>query len=97
MKTYGKLDIEIYSFFTSELVAGEWTASCPGRFTLGERAPDTRSIGGWLGPSTSMDDTERRYSCPFWDWNSDSSTVQPAASRYTDWVIPAMYFWKRAS
>jgi hypothetical protein len=36
---------------TSALVGGEWSASSPGRFTPGERGPDTHWIGGWVDPS----------------------------------------------
>jgi hypothetical protein len=32
---------------TSALDGGEWSASCPGRFTPKEIAPDTYWIGGW--------------------------------------------------
>jgi hypothetical protein len=45
---------------TSALVGGEWSASRPGRFTPGERAPGTHWIGGWVGPRTGLDDVERR-------------------------------------
>jgi hypothetical protein len=31
----------------------------------------------------------RENSWPHWDSNSDPSVVQPVASRYTDWAIPA--------
>jgi hypothetical protein len=32
----------------------------PGRFTPGERAPDTHSIGGWVDHRASLDDMENR-------------------------------------
>jgi hypothetical protein len=32
----------------------------PGRFTLGERAPGTHWIGGWVGPRASLDGAEKR-------------------------------------
>jgi hypothetical protein len=35
-------------FLTSALVGGEWSASHLGRFTLGETAPGTEWIGGWI-------------------------------------------------
>jgi hypothetical protein len=37
------------SFLTSALDGSEWSASCPGRFTPGERAPGTHRVGGWVG------------------------------------------------
>jgi hypothetical protein len=46
MKTYGEVDLKIYVFLTS---AGVWSASRPGLFTSGERAPGTHWIGGWVG------------------------------------------------
>jgi hypothetical protein len=45
---------------TSALVLGEWSASCPGRFTPGERAPGTHWIGGWVGPRPGLNDVEKR-------------------------------------
>jgi hypothetical protein len=27
----------------------------PGRFTYGEKAPDTQGIGGWLGPVAGLE------------------------------------------
>jgi hypothetical protein len=39
MKAYGRVDIEIHIFLTSELVGGKWSASIAGRFTPGKKAP----------------------------------------------------------
>jgi hypothetical protein len=39
-------------------VSGRFHA--PGRFTLGERAPGTRSIGGWVAPRAGQDTVEKR-------------------------------------
>jgi hypothetical protein len=37
MKTYGGMDIYIFTyFFTSAVVGGEWLASRPDRFTTGK-------------------------------------------------------------
>jgi hypothetical protein len=59
MKTYGGVDVQTHVFFTSTLVGGEWSASHPGRFTPGERAPSTHLIGGWVGRSAGLDDMEK--------------------------------------
>jgi hypothetical protein len=67
MKTYVGIDAMIHVVLTSALVGGEWTASRPGRFTLGERALSTHWIDGWVGPRTSLDDVERRKSNPYRD------------------------------
>jgi hypothetical protein len=39
---------------------GEWSASCPCRFTHGERAPATHWIGGWVDPRASLDEVEKK-------------------------------------
>jgi hypothetical protein len=39
MKAYGRVDVYIHVFFTSALLGGQWSASCPGRLNPGERAP----------------------------------------------------------
>jgi hypothetical protein len=53
-----------YSFTTSALDGGEWSASRPGRtFTPGERTPDTHCTGGWVGPRAGLD-TEARGKNP---------------------------------
>jgi hypothetical protein len=49
---------------TSTLVGGEWSASCSSLFTLGERAPATHWIGGWVGARTGLDDMEKRKFLP---------------------------------
>jgi hypothetical protein len=59
MKTYGGVDIYIHIFLTSALVGGEWSASSPCRCTLGERAPGTHGIGGWVGPIAGLHDMEK--------------------------------------
>jgi hypothetical protein len=60
MKTYGEVDVQIHIFLISALTGGEWSASCSGRFTPGERAPGTHWIGGWVVPRASLDDVEKR-------------------------------------
>jgi len=42
----------------------EWSGSRAGRFTLGEQAPVTRWIGGWMGPRIGLDAVaKKRKSC----------------------------------
>jgi hypothetical protein len=60
MKTYGGMDVQIHILLTSALAGGEWSASHHGCFTLGERAPGTHWIGGWMDPRASLDDAEKR-------------------------------------
>jgi hypothetical protein len=49
---------------TSELVAGEWSATRPGLFTLGGRSIGTHWIGGWVDPRDCLDDMEKRKLLP---------------------------------
>jgi hypothetical protein len=56
MKTYGGVDVYIHVFFTSALAAGEWSSPRPGRFTPGEKAPDTPWIRVWVDPRAGLDD-----------------------------------------
>jgi hypothetical protein len=49
-----------YSFMTSALDVGEWSASRPGRaLTQGKGTPGTHCTGGWVGPTGGLD-TEAR-------------------------------------
>jgi hypothetical protein len=56
----GGVDVWIQIFLTSALVGGKWSASRPGLFTLGERAPGTHWIGGWVDRRAGLDDLEKR-------------------------------------
>jgi len=42
--------VQLHTFLTSALDGGEWSASCPGRFTPKERATGTHWIAGFVGP-----------------------------------------------
>jgi hypothetical protein len=58
MKAYRGVDEYTQVFLTSAQVGGGWSASCPGRFTSGGRAPGTHWIGGWKNPRAGLDDME---------------------------------------
>jgi hypothetical protein len=55
---------------SSAVAVGEWSASRPGLFTTGERAPGTHWIGGWVDPRTGPDDLEKRKFWPYRDSNT---------------------------
>jgi len=42
-KAYWGMEVYSHTFFTLTLDGGEWSASCPGRSTLKERAPGPRA------------------------------------------------------
>jgi hypothetical protein len=68
-----------YSFSTSALDGGEWSASRPGRaFTPGERTPGTHCTGGWVSPRAGLDTEARgKILCPCQGSNPDRPVVQP--------------------
>jgi hypothetical protein len=74
-----------YSFLTSALDGGEWSASRPGRaFTPGERTPGTHCTGGWVGPRAGLDTEARgKILCPGRESNPDHPVVQPVVRHYT--------------
>jgi hypothetical protein len=85
MKAYGGVDVYTHIFLSSAPVWGEWSASRPGRFTPGERAPSTHWVGGWVNLRTGLDDVENRKSLALPGLEPcDPSVVQPVASRYID-------------
>jgi hypothetical protein len=69
---------------TLALDEGGWSTSRPGRFTPGKetRYPLYRRLGGPQGRSGRI---QKIPSPP----GFDPRTVQPVASHYTDWAIPA--------
>jgi hypothetical protein len=70
---------------TLALDGGEWSASCPGHFTPGGRAPDTPWIGGWVGPRAVLDMVvKRKIPSPHRKLNPRTLIVQPIAQHYTN-------------
>jgi hypothetical protein len=61
MKAYGGVDVQIHIFLTSALVGGEWSASRPGRYNPGKRAPGTHWIGGWVEPKAGLNNVNRKF------------------------------------
>jgi hypothetical protein len=80
------MDVYIHIFLTSALAGGEWSGSRPGRFT-----PGTHWIGSWVGPRVGLGSVEMRKFLTNRASNSDPSVVQPVASRYTNYGIPAPF------
>lgn len=65
MQAFVEVDIQIWIFLTSALVASEWSA-----LRLGHTIPRGRDIGthwiGWMGHRTDLDDVEYKQFCPHW-------------------------------
>jgi len=68
MKTWG-VEVQLHVFLTLALDGGKWSASHPGQFTSGKRAPSKHFVGGWVSRRTNPDVVvvERRKShyCPW--------------------------------
>jgi hypothetical protein len=92
---WGERRYSSYSFTTSALDGGEWSASRPGRaFTLGERTPGTHCTGGWVGPRADLDTEDRgKILCPCRGSNPDRPVVQPVVRLSTAWANPSPYIW----
>jgi hypothetical protein len=54
------------------------------------KAPGTHWIGNWVDPRAGLDDLEKTLP----ELELRPLVIQPVASRYTDYVIPASYFLK---
>jgi hypothetical protein len=80
----GGRQFDTYSFLTSALERGEWSASRPGRaLPRGERAPGTHCTGGWVGPRAGLDaETGRRKS--FGPAGDQTPAVQSVVGQYSE-------------
>jgi hypothetical protein len=58
MQVYGGNEGIVPPLLTSALDGGERSASCLCRFTLGDIAPGTPWLGGWVGPKFGLDSME---------------------------------------
>jgi hypothetical protein len=89
---WGERRYSSYSFLTSALDGGEWSASRPGRALTrgkgpGERTPGT---GGWVGLKAGLDTEARgKILCPCRGSNPACPVVQSVVRHYTAWATPA--------
>jgi hypothetical protein len=73
------VEVQLHVFLTSTLDGGEWSASRPGRFTPGVRAPGTHLIGGCEDPRASLDAVAKRKNPIIEFPGSITLVVQPVA------------------
>jgi hypothetical protein len=55
MKMHGLMDVKPHAFLTSALDGGEWSIPYHGHFMPREGAPVAHRLGGWVGPTSSLD------------------------------------------
>jgi hypothetical protein len=91
---WGERRCSSYSFSTSALDGGEWSASRPGRaLPPGERTPGTHYTGGWVGPRAGLDaGARRKILCLCWGSNPSRPVRSQTIKHYTDWTTPAPMF-----
>jgi hypothetical protein len=79
MNNHCGVEVYLHAFLTSPLDGGEWSASRPGRFTTGVRAPAIHWMIGWVGPRAGLDTAARRKNviiAPAGNW---TPVAQPIA------------------
>jgi hypothetical protein len=80
-----------YSFTTSALDGGEWSASRPGRaLPPGELITGTNWIGGWVGPRAGLDTEDRgKILLPLLGIEPPSP-VRPPGTILTELLVPKL-------
>jgi hypothetical protein len=80
-----------YSFSTSALDGGEWSASRPGRALASEKGPPVPIVqeAGWAPEPVSIQRLEEKYFHLCQGSNLDRPVVQSVVRYYTDWANPA--------
>jgi hypothetical protein len=85
MKVYGGVHVYIHILLASAVVGGEWSASCPGRFTPEQKTP--RYPLARVGPRAGLDGVKKRKFLTLAGLELQPSVFQPVPSRYTDWAV----------
>jgi hypothetical protein len=94
----GKRMYSSYSFLTSTLDGGEWSASRPDSAFPGERTSDTHCTGGWVGLRAGLDTEVRgKILFPCRGSNPDRPFLQSVVRHYTDWATRLLFSRKHAT
>jgi hypothetical protein len=81
---WGERTYSSYSFSTSVLDGGEWSASCPGRALAPGNDPGTHYTGVWVGLRAGLDtDARGKILCPYGGSNPNLPVVQSVISLYS--------------
>ena len=94
MKKQKVAEVRLRSLFNLGARWGEWLTPRLGRFIPLKRT-NTRCTGGWVGPRHGLDGPQTRSGlvqniCVPPEF--DPRTLQPVASRYTDYATPVHPF-----
>jgi hypothetical protein len=85
----GERKYSSYSFLTSALDGGEWSASRLGRTLLRGKDPGTHCTGGWVGPRAGLDkEAIGKILCPCRGSNPDRPVVQSVVRHYILTELP---------
>jgi hypothetical protein len=85
---WGERRYSFYSFLTSALDGGEWSASRPDRALSRERTPGAHCTGGWVGLRAGLDTEARgKILCPCRGSNPD----RPVRSQTLFWLSYSSY------
>jgi hypothetical protein len=80
-----------YSFSTSALDGGEWSASRPGRALAPAKGPPVpRREAGWAQEPVLDTEVRGKIICLCRGSNLDLPVVQPVARHYTDWATGSL-------
>jgi len=83
MKIQRRVEVYLYTFFNFGARWG-WVVNATLRPIYPRERPGTHCIGGWVAPQGLSGQVRKNLPSP----GFDPRTVQPVASRYTDWGIP---------
>jgi hypothetical protein len=82
--------VQIHLFLTSALDGGEWSASCPSRFSPREKGPGIQWTEGWVVPRAGLD-------AVVWKKNPQplSGLEPPIIQRYNTELSWLLLSWKQ--
>jgi hypothetical protein len=82
------------SFLTSTPSGDEWSASRPGRFTVGDRDHGTHWLGSWMGSRADLDEMVMKLTnpCPCWESKAGRPACRPSQYLQLHLSLSSCYF-----
>jgi hypothetical protein len=90
MKNYSGVDVYMHIFLTSALTGSEWSAPRSYLYSREKSTPVLIGLEAGWASETLWTLWRRENSWPYRDSKCDLSVVQPIASLYTNYIIPAL-------